>query len=87
MEKKKFDDFIEKLSTSIEKSINDYKVFIELQKECVELLEQFNVKSKSDFDGLRRLSYFRLQIRQLFRYYNKEKKETVGLKPLIHWSC
>ncbi len=71
--KKTIDQFVEKLTVSIENKINDYKAFIELQTECVEMLEAFNDKWKTDLEGMRCLGYFRLKVKNLLRNYFKTK--------------
>jgi hypothetical protein len=35
--KKTIDQFVEKLASTMESKINDYKVFIDLQRECVQI--------------------------------------------------
>lgn len=67
------DQFVEKLANTMESKISDYKAFIELQRECVEILEKFNDNWSSDLEGLRRLGYFRLEVNNLIRNYFKVK--------------
>lgn len=71
--KKTIDQFVEKLTATIETKISDYKAFIELQCECVHMLEEFSDKWKTDLEGLRCLGYFRLQVKHLLQNYFKTK--------------
>lgn len=71
--KKTIDQFVEKLTVTIESKISDYKAFIELQRECVQILENFNDKLNTDLEGMRRLGYFRLQVKHLLHNHFKTK--------------
>lgn len=74
MDTKVFDGFVDKIASSIENNLDDYKHFVQLQQECLELLDQFHDKQTFTVDNLRRLSYFRLKLRQLFISRFSEKK-------------
>lgn len=74
MHREAIDEFVNKLTITIENKISDYKTFIELQQECLEMLEKFNDKWRSSYEGLRCLGYFRIQVRHLLRNYFNEKK-------------
>ena len=66
MDSKVFDGFVDKIALSIENNLDDYKYFVQLQPAFSVLLAQFLYILTFIVDNLRRLSYFRLKLRQLF---------------------
>jgi hypothetical protein len=79
MEQNMFDSYLEKLSRLITGEINDYKLFIEIQQEGIDLLEQFQSLQRPTIESLRRLGYFKLKIKQQIITPMVEKKKGASI--------
>ena len=67
MEKKNFELFIKKLEINTSENPSNLEIFSELEKECLELLECFVRHCNIDFQSMRILTHFKLQITRICR--------------------